>query len=376
VTGSLRVPLVDLRAQYLALKPEIMLAFEQVLDSMQLFLGPHVQAFEQHFAAYCGCREGIGVSSGTDALMLALRACEIGPGDEVITVANTFIATVEAIAMVGAKPVFVDIDPQTYLMDWQQLEQVVTPRTRAVLPVHLYGHAAEMQPILNVAHRYGLWVIEDASQAHGATYMGQRVGSIGHIGCFSLYYSKNLGAFGEAGICTTNDPELAEKMRMIRNHGSRVRYHHEVMGVNARLDEIQAAVLGIKLLHLEQWNAARQAHAQIYNEQLRDVVNAIPVVRSWGTHVYCYYVVQVQSRDNFRQALEQEGIGTNIHYPVPIHLQPACQRYGYQAGMLPVTEDVARRIVSLPMYPELTREQLQWVIDAVKRNAAPHVAHV
>lgn len=375
--SRLQVPLVDLRVQYLALKPEIMAAFEQILDSMHLFLGPHVREFEHKFAAYCGCSEGVGVSSGTDALALALRACDIGPGDEVITVSNTFIATVEAIAMVGAKPVFVDVDPQTYLMDWQQLEAVVTPHSRAVLPVHLYGHAVEMQPILDFAQRHGLRVIEDASQAHGATYMGQRVGSIGDIGCFSLYYSKNLGAFGEAGICTTNDPVLAEKMRMIRDHGSRVRYHHEVMGVNARLDEMQAAVLSIKMPYLEQWNAARQAHAQFYNEQLADVVEAVPVVRSWGTHVYCYYVVQVPERDAFRQALEREGIGTNIHYPTPIHLQPACQQYGpYQPGLLPVTEAMASRIVSLPMYPELTQEQLQLVVDAVKRNIVRDAARV
>ena len=223
----LQVPLVDLHAQYLALNPQILRGFEEVLDGMQLFLGPRLRSFEHEFASYCNCQYGIGVSSGTDALALALRACDIGPGDEVITVSNTFIATVEAIAMVGATPVFVDIDPKTYLMDWCQLDSVLTPRTRAVLPVHLYGHAAEMQPIMDFARTHGLRVIEDASQAHGAAYQGQRVGSIGDVGCFSLYYSKNLGAFGEAGICTTNDSVLAEKIQMLRDHGSRVRYHHE-----------------------------------------------------------------------------------------------------------------------------------------------------
>ncbi len=364
----MQVPLVDLRIQYLALKPEIMLAMEEVLESMQLFLGPRLRAFEHQFALYCGSQYGVGASSGTDALALALRACDIGVGDEVITVSNSFIATVEAIAMVGAKPVFVDIDPETYLMDWRQLEQVLTPRTRAILPVHLYGHVAEMQPIMDFARVHGLRVIEDASQAHGATYQGQRVGSFGDIGCFSLYYSKNLGAFGEAGICTTSDRALAEKMCMIRDHGSRIRYQHEVMGVNARLDEIQAAVLLIKMPHLERWNKARQAHAQLYTEQLSDIVEAVPVVRPWGTHVYCYYVVQVPQRDQFRKALEQEGIATNIHYPTPIHLQPACVPYGYKRGMLPITEAMAERIVSLPMYPELTEEQLQLVINAVKKN--------
>ncbi|GCF08225.1 DegT/DnrJ/EryC1/StrS family aminotransferase [Dictyobacter arantiisoli] len=372
--SSEQVPLVDLRAQYLALKPEIMLAFEEVLESMQLFLGPRQRAFEQEFAAYCGCNYGVGTSSGTTALELALRACDIGPGDEVITVSNTFIATVEAIAAVGAIPVFVDIDPETYVMDWRQLELVLTARTRAILPVHLYGHTVEMKPVLEFAHTHGLRVIEDASQAHGATYEGQRVGSFGDIACFSLYFSKNLGAFGEAGICTTNDLALAEKMWMVRDHGSRVRYLHEVMGNNARMDELQAAVLLVKLPHLTNWNAARQAHAQTYNEHLRGLVEAVPVVRSWSTHVYCYYVVQVDDRERFRAVLADEGIGTNIHYPTPIHLQPACAQYGYKRGMLPVTEAVASRIVSLPMYPELTSHQLQRVIQAVQKYATGTLA--
>lgn len=363
----LQVPLVDLRAQYQNLKPEIMAAFAEVLESMHLFLGPKTRAFEQQFAEYCACRYGIGVSSGTEALVLALRACDIGAGDEVITVSNTFIATVEAIALVGARPVFIDVDPQTYLMDWRQLETVCTERTRAILPVHLYGHAAEMGPILEFARARGLRVIEDASQAHGATYQGQRVGSFGDIGCFSLYYSKNLGAFGEAGICTTSDPVLAEKLCMLRDHGSRVRYHHEVIGGNYRLDELQAAVLLLKMPYLEQWNQARQAHAQFYTQRLREVVPQMPEVRSWGTHVYCYYVIQVEQRDTFRKALEEAGIGTNVHYPVPIHLQPACADYGYTRGMLPVTEHAAERIVSLPMYPELTEEQLHLVVETVKQ---------
>ncbi|GHO65799.1 glutamine--scyllo-inositol aminotransferase [Ktedonobacter sp. SOSP1-52] len=363
----LQVPLVDLRVQYQSLKPEIMAAFAEVLESMHLFLGPKTRAFEQQFAEYCACRYGIGVSSGTEALVLALRACDIGAGDEVITVSNTFIATVEAIALVGARPVFVDVDPQTYLMDWRQLEAVCTERTRAILPVHLYGHAAEMGPILEFARVRGLRVIEDASQAHGATYQGQRVGSFGDIGCFSLYYSKNLGAFGEAGICTTSDPVLAEKLCMLRDHGSRVRYHHEVIGGNYRLDELQAAVLLLKMPYLEQWNQARQAHAQFYTQRLREVVPQVPEVCSWGTHVYCYYVIQVEQRDTFRKALEEAGIGTNVHYPVPIHLQPACADYGYTRGMLPVTEQAAERIVSLPMYPELTEEQLHLVVETVKQ---------
>ncbi len=235
----------------------------------------------------------------------------------------------------------------------------MTPRTRAILPVHLYGHPVEMQPLLDFARVHGLWVIEDASQAHGATYHGQRVGSMGDIGCFSLYYSKNLGAYGEAGIWVIGDKKLAEAVSMLRDHGSRVRYRHEMLGTNARLDEMQAAVLRVKLPHLEEWNAARQAHAQVYTEQLQGVVGTLPVVRAGNTHVFYVYVVQVQEREQFRQALGQAGIATGVHYPIPVHLQPACAHFGYSRGMLPVTEAVAERIVSLPMYPELTAEQIQ-----------------
>ncbi len=366
----MQIPLVDLRAQYQTIQLEVMAAIEDVFTNMQLFLGPQSKAFEQEFATYSGCDYGVGCSSGTDALVLALRACEIGPGHEVITVANTFIATVEAIALVGATPVFVDIDPETYTLDWTQLSRVLTPRTRAIVPVHLYGHPVEMQPVLEFAQEHGLWVIEDASQAHGAIYHGQRVGSMGDIGCFSLYYSKNLGAYGEACICVTRDNELAESLRMLRDHGSRVRYHHEALGTNARLDELQAAVLRVKMRYLEEWNAARQAHARAYTEQLQDVVEILPVVRPYNTHVYYVYVVQVQNREYFRQALEHQGIATAVHYPIPIHLQPACARYGYKRGMLPVTEAVAERLVTLPMYPELTTEQIQAVVNAVKKSAA------
>jgi len=372
----MHVPLVDLHAQYRTIKHELTATLEDVLETMQLFLGPQTQAFEDEFATYCNCRYGVGLSSGTDALTLALRACGIGNGDEVITVANTFIATVEAIALVGATPVFVDIDPLTYTMDWRQLDSALSSRTRAIIPVHLYGHPVDMQPVLNFAHVHGLRVIEDASQAHGATYRGQRVGSIGDIGCFSLYYSKNLGAYGEAGICVTDDSKLAENIRLLRDHGSHIRYRHEVLGVNARLDELQAAVLRVKLRYLEEWNALRQAHAQTYTQQLHNVVEAVPLVQPWGTHAYYVYVVQVRERDHFRKALEEEGIATGIHYPIPIHLQPACTHYGYKRGMLPVTEAVAGHIVSLPMYPELREEQIQLVSNAVKKHVVSIVSSV
>ncbi len=363
----MRIPLNDLQAQFRSIKAEVMPAIERVLDSMHLFLGPECLQFEQSFASYCGCAFGVGVSNGTDALALALRACKIGPGDEVITVSHSFIATVEAIALVGATPVFVDIEPDTYTMDWRQLEDAVSERTRAVIPVHLYGHPAEMQPIMDFAQAHGLRVIEDASQAHGAMYRGKPVGSFGDIACFSLYCSKNLGAYGEAGICVTSNGELAEAMRMLRDHGSRVRYQHEMMGVNARLDEIQAAVLNVKMGHLEEWNAQRNAHAQRYTEQLQGVVEQVPTVRSQASHVFYVYVVQVRDRDQVQAFLQEQGIGTGIHYPTPIHLQPACQHYGYTRGMFPVTEAACERIISLPMYPELTPEQLEAVIVGVKR---------
>lgn len=370
----MQIPLVDLQAQYRSIKSEIMAAIEGVLENMQLFLGPQSLAFEEEFARYCGCQYGVGLSSGTDALVLALRACNIRPGDEVITVANTFIATVEAIALVGAKPVFVDIDPHTYTMDWRQLDQVLTSNTRAIIPVHLYGHPVDMQPILDFARLHDLRVIEDASQAHGATYQGRQVGSMGDIGCFSLYFSKNLGAYGEAGICVTNDFGLAETLRKLRDHGSLIRYHHEVLGVNARMDEIQAAVLRVKLRYLDQWNVARQTHANFYSEHLREVVEVVPVIQPWATDVYYVYVVQVRERDLVRKRLEQKGIATGIHYPIPIHLQPACAHYGYVRGMLPVTEAVTERILSLPMYAELTTEHLQMVVNAVKASTVLEVS--
>ena len=365
---SMFIPLNDLQAQFSSIKSEVMPAIEGVLDSMQLFIGPQCRRFEQSFASYCGCDFGIGVSNGTDALTLALRACQIGPGDEVITVSHSFIATVEAIAQVGARPVFVDIEPDTYTMDWRQLDGALSERTRAIIPVHLYGHPADMRPILDFAREHGLRVIEDASQAHGATYQGKRVGSFGDIACFSLYCSKNLGAYGEAGICVTSDPELAESLRLVRDHGSRIRYQHEILGVNARMDEIQAAILNVKMAHLDRWNEQRQAHALGYSEQLQDSVEAVPTIREGASHVFYVYVVQVRERDQVHQYLLEQGIGSGIHYPTPIHLQPACQHYGYTRGMLPITEAVCERILSLPMYPELTSEQLQTVIEGVKRS--------
>lgn len=363
----MQISLVDLQVQYASIKTEILRAIEDVLDGMQLFLGPQTRLFEEEFAALCGTRYGVGVASGTDALALALRACQVGPGDEVITVSNSFIATVEAIALVGAHPVFIDIEPESYMLDWRQLEKVVSKRTRAIIPVHLYGHPVEMRPVLDFARRYGLRVIEDASQAHGTLYEGCPVGGLGDIGCFSLYCSKQLGAYGEAGICVSNDEELARSIQMWRDHGARVRYQHDFLGTNGRIDEMQAAILRVKLRHLGEWNRARQAHAQVYTEALRGVVRRVPLVQRWGEHTYYAYVVEVEEREAFRRALEVAGIATGVHYPLPLHLQPACAKYGYQPGTLPMTERAAERIVSLPMYPELTAEQLERVIAAVSQ---------
>ncbi len=315
---------------------------------------------------------GVGVSSGTEALELALRACNIGPGDEVITVANTFIATVEAIALVGATPVFVDVEPDTYTLDYRQLDQ-------ALQSVHGQSFLSICMGILWTCSQ--CWTLRTSMDCasskmllrHMAQHMlSQRVGSMGDIGCFSLYYSKNLGAYGEAGICVTGDQELAERLRLFRDHGSRVRYQHEVMGTNGRLDELQAAVLQVKMPYLEQWNEARRALAHMYDEQLRDVVETIPVVRPWAEHVYYAYVVQVPERDQFRQLLQEQGVSTGVHYPVPLHLQPACAPYGYKRGMFPVTEAASERIVSLPIYPEMTQQQYEYVVQAVKSSMASH----
>ena len=364
------IPLLDLRAQFQSHRQEYLDAIARVLDGMTLFLGPEQAAFESEFAAYCEAEHGVTVSNGTDALNLALRAIGVGPGDEVITVSNTFIATVEAISLVGARPVFVDVDPETYTMDWRQLEQAMTPRTRAILPVHLFGHAADMDPILAFAREHGLAVVEDASQAHGATYKGKKVGSLGDIGCFSLYYSKNLGAYGEAGICVTNSADYASAMRVFRDHGSRKRYYHEIVGTNARMDEIQAAVLRVKLPHLDEWNALRNAHAAAYTEALRPIVTATPSVAPWAGHAFYVYVVRVPERDRVRAELEAQGVLTGVHYPIPCHLQPACVEYGYAAGSLPVTEAYADQILSLPLYPELTGGQIATVVAAVERACA------
>lgn len=357
----MNIPLVDLGAQYRPLKAEIIAGMEQALDSMRLFLGPNVQAFEKEFAEFCGVKHGIGVSDGTTALHVILRAMDIGPGDEVITVSHTFIATAEAILLTGARPVFVDIHPDTYLMDVGQVERAITPRTKAIMPVHLYGQTVDMDPLMELAARNGLKVIEDACQAHGALYKGRRAGSLGDAAAFSFYFSKNLGAYGEGGFITTNDDELAHKIRMIRDHGSERRYYHDQLGWNARLDELQAVVLRTKLPHLEGWNEARRSRAARYNELLKDLPVITPVESPGNRHVYHLYVIRVSDRDRVQAHLKEHGVASGIHYPVPGHLQGAMAHLGYQAGDFPVTERIVGEILSLPMYAELTDEQISYI---------------
>lgn len=364
---TMSIPLVDLKAQYEPLRDDILAAIADVLEGMHLFVGPRQRSFEEEFAAFCGTTHCISVSNGTDAIELALRALGVGAGDEVITQPNSFIATAEAISAVGATPVFVDVSPASASLDASLLERAITPRTKAIIPVHLYGRPADMPAIVAIAHRHGVPVIEDACQAHGASINGQRAGSLGDLGCFSFYFSKNLGAYGEGGAVTTSNAELAERVRLYRDHGSRVRYQHEVVGRNARMDEIQAAILGVKLRHLQDWNAARRRNARLLNEALAGTSVVTPPVAPEGVReVFHLYVVRHPRRDDLKTFLEARGIATGIHYPRPIHLQPAYAFLGYKSGDFPVTERLAEQSLSLPMYAELTEEQIEYVADAVR----------
>jgi dTDP-4-amino-4,6-dideoxygalactose transaminase len=359
------IPLVDLKRQHAPLRAQIEAAFTDVMDGMQLFLGPNVRAFEEEFRRYVDTRECIGVSDGTTALHLSLLACGIGPGDEVITVSNTFFATVEAITLAGARPVFVDVDPDSFLMDTQAMERAITPRTRAILPVHLYGRMADMSTLMALARRYNLRVVEDACQAHGARRDGHIAGTVGDIGCFSFYFSKNLGAYGEAGGIVTNDPDLARRIRLLRDHGSERRYHHDAMGMNGRLDEMQAAVLRIKLPHLDDWNEARRRHATRYSVLLNDLPIRLPDMPG-ADHVFHLYVIRTGERDALRQHLEKLGVHAGVHYPVPCHLQPACASFSPGRGSLPVTESLGSEILSLPMFPELRDDEIDYIAAGIR----------
>jgi dTDP-4-amino-4,6-dideoxygalactose transaminase len=360
------IPFVDLKAQYDSIKDEIDAAVSGVLESTQFILGNEVKAFEEEFAHYCGADYGIAVNTGTSALHLALLANGIGPGDEVITVPFTFVATVAAIGYTGATPVFVDIDPVSYTLDVTQIEKAITERTKAILPVHLYGQPADMDPILEIARRYGLTVIEDAAQAHRAEYKGRRVGSIGDLGCFSFYPGKNLGAYGEGGMVVTNNPEYARTIQMLRDWGQEQRYHHVLRGYNYRMDGLQGAILRVKLRHLDAWTDARRAHAERYDALLADSGVKTPTVMPYSHHVYHIYAVQAQQRELLQQKLNEEGIQTGIHYPIPVHLQAAYSDLGYKLGDFPHSEWAADRVLSLPMHAELTAAQIQTVAESLQ----------
>lgn len=360
------VPFIDLKAQYSAIADEIDDAMTNVVKGSGFILGPVVLKFEEEFAKYCEVDYAVGVSSGTAALELSLRAFGIGPGDEVITTANTFIATAFAISYTGATPVLVDINPDTYTMDIAKLYDAITPNTKAVIPVHLYGHPVDMDSVLEIAKQNNLIVLEDSCQAHGAKYNGRRVGSFGDAAAFSFYPAKNLGAFGDAGIVVTNDAKIAETIRILRDVGQEEKYHHVYKGYNHRLDSLQAAVLRVKLAYLDGWNADRRFLARQYNHYFKGSNIFAPVESNDVNHVYHLYVIRVNDRDGLREHLSERNIGTGIHYPIPIHMQPAYKELDYQLGDFPITEAFADQILSLPMYPELSPEWIAYVADTIR----------
>jgi dTDP-4-amino-4,6-dideoxygalactose transaminase len=382
------VPLLDLQAQYAPIRDEINAAIQRVLDSGVFILGPEVASLESEIAAYSGCQFGIGVTSGTDALLVALMACDIKPGDEIITTPFSFFATAGSIARLQAKPVFVDIEPDGFNLDPHKIESAITPRTKAIMPVHLYGQMAEMNPIMEVATKHNLFVIEDAAQSIGAEYQGRRAGSIGHFGCFSFYPSKNLGCPGDGGMITTNDPALAARVKALRNHGSTTKYYHTEVGGNFRLDALQAAILRVKLQYLDDWTAARQRNAGIYHRECRangqfatsaihnsennqsdqPSVNSItlPVELPHRRHVYNQFVIRTKRRDALLDNLKSQQIGCEIYYPLPLHLQECFAGLGYQIGDFPVAEAAAQEVLAIPIYPELTEAQMQQVVEILK----------
>lgn len=360
------IPLVDLKAQYRAIKPEIDAAIARVMENTSFILGTEVETFERAFAAYCGTRHAIGVSSGTDALQLSLLACDIGEGDEVITTPYTFIATAAAISHTGATPVMVDIDERTYNLDPHKVEAAITPRTRAILPVHLYGQPAEMDILLDIAQRHHLRLIEDACQAVGANYGGRKAGSMGDTGCFSFYPSKNLGAAGDGGMITTNDDALADHMRKQRDHGRISKYGHGMIGFTYRLDALQAAILAVKLKRLDAWNEARRRNAALYNELLAATDLITPYEAPGCYAVYHIYAIRTARRDELVSHLQGKGIGVGVHYPLPVHLQPAYAQLGLTAGAFPIAERCAAGEISLPLYPELARAQMEEVVAGIR----------
>lgn len=359
------IPMVDLALQYKTLKPQIHKAMEEVLKNTRFILGQEVSALESQLASYCETRYGIACGSGTDALQMALMAIGVGPGNEVITSPFTFIATAEVIALLGARPVFVDIDPDTYCIDPMKIEKAISKKTKAIIPVHLYGQSADMDPILEIARDARIFVIEDACQAIGATYKGKKVCSLGDMGCVSFFPSKNLGGYGDGGMIFTSDERLFQTLRMIRDHGSSQKYHHVRLGFNSRLDTLQAAILLVKFQYLDSWNKARRKIAEMYTEFLKNAKVKTPVIQKENTHVFHQYTIQVNDRDGLRKHLENYGISTAIHYPIPLHLQPAFQYLKLKPGQFPIAEEVASRVVSLPMYPELKTNQIHFITEKI-----------
>ena len=363
----MKVPMLDLNAQYEPIKEDVLQAIRDVFDSKRFINGPQIAELEEKIAAYCQCKYAIGVSSGTDAILVSLMALGIGYGDEVITTPFTFFATAGCIYRIGAKPVFVDIDPKTYNINADLIEEKITDKTKAIIPVHLFGQIAGMDKINEIAKKHNLYIIEDAAQAIGSEYKGKRAGSIGDVGCFSFFPSKNLGCCGDGGMITTNNEELAEKIRVLRAHGSNPKYYHKIIGGNFRLDTIQAAVLLVKFPILEKWHKGRQENARYYNERLKDVVE-IPYVENYNRMIYNQYTIRIENRDNLQKHLKEANIGNAIYYPVPLHLQECFAYLGYEEGDCPEAEKAAKEVISIPIYPELTDEQKDYVIEEVKNG--------
>jgi dTDP-4-amino-4,6-dideoxygalactose transaminase len=368
----MKLQMVDVLGQYELIKADVDAAIHRVLESGQFIQGKEVGEFERQIVAYLGTGEAVSCASGTDALQIALMALGIRPGDEVITTPFTFVATAEVIGLLGAKPVYVDIDPRTFNIDPQLIERAITPRTRAIIPVHLYGQPAAMDLIMEVARRRGIKVIEDSAQALGASYRGQKVCTFGDVGCISFFPSKNLGAFGDGGMVVTDDKDLAARMRIIAAHGSRVRYYHEMLGINSRLDTIQAAILGVKCAHLDRWNAARRKAAETYNALLQGTPAVTPFVSPGAFHIYHQYTIRVPRRDELASYLKQKEIPHAVYYPVPLHLQQAFAMAGNKEGDFPVTEKATTDVLSLPMHTELQDDQLTHITDAIKGFYAGH----
>lgn len=362
----MQIPLVDLKKQYLGIKDEIDSAIQEVLDSTAFILGKKVEDFEKKFAGLCNVKHCVGVNNGTSALRLALQALNIKPNDEVITSPFTFIATAEAISHIGAKPIFADIDEKTYCIDPEKIKEKITKKTKAIMPVHLFGQPADMDPILEIAEKHSIKVVEDAAQAHNALYKNRKAGSFGNVSCFSFYPGKNLGAYGEAGAVCTDNEEIAKELILLRQHGELTRYYHDIIGDNCRMEAIQGAVLGVKIKYIEEWTEKRRKNAEAYNELLKKLDLILPYEAGYAKHVYHIYAIRAKNRDRLRDFLGKNGISTGIHYPIPIHLQKAYSFMGIKKGTYPIAEKAADEILSLPMYPELSEEQMEYISETIK----------